>query len=168
MPDAMNDDQRREKVRQMVKDISVCMFTTQDAAGIMHARPMAPMADPTPDDDTIWFFTHASTPKTDEMSADGNVLLSFSSPATQDFLSLTGKALVMRDVEKQKALWSEGARVWFPKGPESEDLALIAFHPEQAQYWDSPSTAMLYAYGYVKAVLTGEPPKGGENAKVSF
>lgn len=168
MPDAMNDDQRREKVREMVKDIAICMFTTTDAAGTMHARPMAPMADPTPDDDTIWFFTKANTPKTEEVGADGNVLLSFSSPATQDYLSLSGKALVMRDVAKQKALWSEGARVWFPKGPESEDLALIAFQPEEAQYWDSPSSTMLYAYGYVKAVLTGEMPKGGDTAKVSF
>jgi len=96
------------------------------------------------------------------------VLLSFSSPSSQDYLSLTGRAMVMRDVEKQKALWSEGARVWFPKGAESEDLALIAFQPDEAQYWDSPSSTALYAYGYVKAVLTGEPPRGGENAKVSF
>ena len=168
MPDAMNDDQRREKVREMVKDIGICMFTTTDAAGTMHARPMAPMTDPTPDDDTIWFFTKAATPKTDEVGHDGQVLLSFASPGTQDYLSLTGHAMVMRDVAKQKALWSEGARVWFPKGAESEDLALIAFHPAQAQYWDSPSSTVLYAYGYVKAVLTGTAPKGGETAKVSF
>ena len=57
---------------------------------------------------------------------------------------------------------------WFPKGPDTEDLALIAFHPKEAQYWDSPSSTMLYAYGYVKAVLTGASPKGGETAKVSF
>lgn len=168
MPDATNDDQRREKVREMVKDISICMFTTTDSSGSMHARPMAAMTDPEPDDDTIWFFTRAATPKTEEIGADGDVLLSFSSPSTQDYLSLTGKALVMRDVEKQKALWSEGARVWFPKGAESDDLALIAFQPTEAQYWDSPSSTVLYAYGYVKAVLTGAPPKGGETAKVSF
>ena len=168
MPDAMNDDQRREKVREMVRDIGICMFTTTDAAGAMHARPMAPMTDPTPDDDTIWFFTRAATPKTGEVGADGNVLLSFAATSSQDYLSLTGKATVMRDVAKQKALWSEGARVWFPKGPESEELTLIAFHPEQAQYWDSPSSTVLYAYGYVKAVLTGTAPKGGDSAKVSF
>lgn len=168
MPDAMNDDQRREKVREMVKTIGICMFTTHDAAGAMHARPMAPMADPTPDDDTIWFFTRSGTPKVEEVGHDGQVLLSFAATSTQDYLSLTGKALVMRDVSKQKSLWSEGARVWFPKGPESDDLALIAFHPEQAQYWDSPSSTMLYAYGYVKAVLSGQAPKGGETAKVSF
>lgn len=168
MPDAMNDDQRREKVREMVRDITICMFTTTDDSGTMHARPMAAMTDPVPDDDTIWFFTKAATPKTEEIGADGDVLLSFSSPGTQDYLSLAGKALVMRDVDKAKALWTEGARVWFPKGAESDDLALIAFQPREAQYWDSPSSTALYAYGYVKAVLTGTPPKGGETAKVSF
>ena len=168
MPDAMNDDQRREKVREMVKSIATCMFTTLDAAGTMNSRPMAAMTDPAPNDDTIWFFTKADTPKTDEIGADGDVLLSFASPSSQDYLSLSGRAVVMRDVEKAKALWSEGARLWFPKGAESEDLALIAFEPEQAQYWDSPSRTALYTYGYVKAVLTGKSPKGGDTAKVSF
>lgn len=168
MPDASNDDQRREKVRQMVKDIAICMFTTTDASGVMHARPMAAMVDPAPDDDTIWFFTKAATPKTNEVGADGAVLLSFASPSTQDYLSVSGQAVVLRDVEKQKALWTEGSRVWFPNGAESEDLALIAFQPDQAQYWDSPSSTALYAYGYVKSLLTGAPPKGGESAKVSF
>ena len=48
------------------------------------------------------------------------------------------------------------------------EIALIAVDVEGAEYWDSPSSTVLHAYGYVKAIATGTPPSGGENAKVSF
>lgn len=165
MAQAMNDDQRREKVRAMVSGIRTCMFTTLDGQGRMHARPMAAMTGPDAED-TIWFFTRADSPKATEIGAEGQVLLTFAQG--NDYLSLTGEAVVMRDVEQQKALWSEAARVWFPGGAESEELALIAFQPGEAQYWDSPSGLVLFAYGYARAVLTGKPPQAGENEKVAF
>ncbi len=165
MAQAMNDDQRREKVRGMVSAIRACMFTTLDGEGRMHARPMAAMCGPD-EADTIWFFTRADSPKAAEIGAQGQVLLTFQHG--HEHLSLTGDAVVMRDMEKQKALWSEAARVWFPKGAESEELTLIAFHPAEAQYWDSPWGAMLFAYGYARAVLTGRPPMVGGNEKVAF
>jgi general stress protein 26 len=71
-------------------------------------------------------------------------------------------------VEKQKALWTEGARVWFPKGAEDPDMGLIAVTMTGAEYWDAPNSTMLHAYGYLKAVTTGQQPEGGENAKVNF
>ena len=59
-------------------------------------------------------------------------------------------------------------RAWFPEGPEDPSLTLIAVEVAGAEYWDAPSSKMLHAYGYVKAMATGKPPQGGENAKVSF
>src|SRR3546814_4736602 len=53
--------------------------------------------------------------------------------------------------------------LWFPKGLDDPDLALLRVAVEKAEYWDSPSAAMTYLYGYAKSRLTGRPPKGGEN-----
>jgi len=33
---------------------------------------------------------------------------------------------------------------------------------DSAEYWDTASSALVHAYGYVKARLTGEPPKTGD------
>jgi general stress protein 26 len=88
--------------------------------------------------------------------------------AKQDYVSLSGKARVVRHQAKVKQHWSEHARVWFPKGPEEGDIALIAVDVETAEYWDSPSATVVYACGYAKAALTSEPPKMGENKKVVF
>jgi hypothetical protein len=34
-----------------------------------------------------------------------------------------------------------------------------------AEYWDSPGSKVLFAYGYVKALVAGKTPDTGENAK---
>jgi len=39
---------------------------------------------------------------------------------------------------------------------------------KSAEYWDAPSSAVVYAYGYLKARLTGERPDPGENKLVKF
>ena len=56
----------------------------------------------------------------------------------------------------------------FPGGPEDPKIALIRVECEGAEYWDSPSSTLVHAYGYLKAVTTGEPPHPGANDKVDF
>ncbi|MFO1242944.1 MAG: pyridoxamine 5'-phosphate oxidase family protein [Rickettsiales bacterium] len=114
--------------------------------------------------------TRIDSPKISEIARDPNVLLSYSEPKDQNYVSLSGKAEVVRDTAKVKELWSEFMRTWFPHGPEESDVALIKVTTESAEYWDSPSSALVYAYGYAKARLTGESPKMSEkeNAVVCF
>lgn len=168
MTEQKNPDEMRQKVREMIKDVAVCMFVTVDEDGRLRSRPMRAQVQPDSDGKTFWFFTQADTPKTDEIGHDGRVLLGYSNPSSQDYVSVYGKARVVQDKEQQKKLWSEPLRVWFPGGPESPEVALIAVTAEGAEYWDSPSSAVVHAYGYVKALATGTPPKAGENEKVTF
>ena len=59
--------------------------------------------------------------------------------------------------------------MWFPKGPDDPAICLIRVGVESAEYWDAPAASWVYAYGYVKARLTGEPPHNvGENKVVNF
>lgn len=160
-----NDDEARIKVREMLDSIRTCMLVTQTTDGAMQARPMAHQAI---EGDTVWFFHVAGTPKSLQIAQDSDVLLAASNPSSQDYVSVKGKARTLKDPAKAKALWSESARVWFPKGAEDPELELIAVTIHGAEYWDSPSSAALHAYGYVKALATGERPTGGENQKVSF
>ena len=39
---------------------------------------------------------------------------------------------------------------------------------EQAEYWDSSSSMLVHLVGFVKALATGTPAKGGENEKVNL
>lgn len=155
----------REKVWELIKDIKVAMMVTQDTAHVMSARPM--VAAQTDFDGKLWFFSRDDTPKLDEIATGGPVLLAYSHPAKQDYVSVAGKARIVRDRERIKALWSEPMRTWFPKGPD-DAIAIIEIDVDTAEYWDAPSSAFVYAYGYAKARLTGEAPHPGENKRVSF
>ena len=108
---AANDDEARIKVREMLYSIGTVMLVTQAPDGTMQARPMAHQAI---EGDTVWFFHVAGTPKAMQIAQDSDVLLVASSPSSQDYVSAKGKARTLKDPAKAKALWNEGARVWFP------------------------------------------------------
>ncbi len=160
------EQEQREKVREMVKDIAVAMLVTHDGAE-MRGRPMA-SAGMDSDGKTIWFFSKAGTEKNQEIGMDSHVLLAYSDPSNQNYVSVAGKARVVKDVVKQKELWTTTMKTWFPGGPEDPSIALIAVTAESAEYWDAPSSTLLHAYGTVKAAITGESPKGGENKRVTL
>ena len=167
MAEAQTKHEQREKVREMIKDVQTAVLVTHGDGEQLRGRPMVAAA-LDPDGKTLWFFSGNSTEKTEEISRNDRVLLSYSDPSKQNYVSVSGKARVMRDVAKQKELWQETMKTWFPGGPEDPKIALIAVEMTGAEYWDSPSSTLLHAYGYVKATLTGQPPSGGENERVSF
>lgn len=159
----------REKVWELIKDIKFAMMVTQDADGSMHGRPMSAMQ--TDFGGTLWFMTRDHTLKVEALETNPKVMLSYADVDAHHYVSVSGTARIVHDRAKVKELWSEAARVWFPDGPEDPRIALIAVEVTDAEYWDSASSTMVYAYGYVKARLTGEPPSQGalgENRKVGF
>lgn len=167
MPETSDSYGDRQKVWDLIKDIRVALLVTTGSGGRLHGRPMAAMNKDF--DGALWFASRESTPKLDEIAANGHVLLAYSEPKSQDYVSVSGNATVVRDPGKVKELWSEPARVWFPKGPEDPDIALIRVEVESAEYWDAPSSAWVFAMGYAKARLTGEAPRDvGENKIVNF
>lgn len=167
MTKTSSNDGDREKVWELVKDIRVALLVTSGEGGALRGRPMAAMNKDF--DGTLWFASRAQTPKLGEIADDHHVLLAYSEPKSQNYVSLSGIARLVQDRAKIEELWSESARAWFPKGPDDPDIVLIAVEVESAEFWDAPSSAWVYAMGYAKARLTGEPPKDvGENKVVDF
>ena len=157
------DQDKTAKLWAMMKGAKFAMLTTDDGEH-MRARPMAASQDGF--DGTLWFFTRASAPKVDEVEAEHRVGVTYADPGSQNYVSLSGRAALVRDQATIDAHWSDILTTWFPKGKDDPDVALLRIEVSEAEYWDAPSSAMVHAYGYVKAKLTGVPPKGGENEKV--
>jgi general stress protein 26 len=162
-----NEDEMRVKVREMIKDIQVAIMVTTTPEGRMHGRPMRAQK-PDADGKTLWFFTKDDSPKVDEIEGDPRVLLGYSDTKSQDFVSISGRARIVRDKEMNKTLWTEDLRTWLPEGPEGDGVALIAVEIEGAEYWDAVASTVAFAFGYAKAAVTGKPADTSENAKVSF
>ncbi len=160
------DHQSRQKVLDMIKDIQISLMITTDDDGTLRSRPMA--AHRTSDDGHLWFFTNVTSPKVEQIEGNPAILLAYSDPDSQNYVSVTGKAEIVRDRAKIKELWSDTLKAWFPKGQDDPEIALIKVEIKAAEYWDGPSSTMVLAYGYLKARLTGEPAHPGENERVRF
>lgn len=161
-----SEDEGRQKVFSLIRDIRVAMMATYSPEGFMHARPM--VAKLLEDSGELWFFTSRQSATVEELRADPRVLLTYAEPDDQNYVSISGRGTVVEDRAKARELWAEPMRTWFPKGPDDPDLILMRVDPERAQYWDSPSSTVVYAYGYIKARMTGERPHPGEVGKVTL
>ena len=156
----------QNKVWELIKDVGTALMVTSTDQG-MRGRPMVAVNKEFSGE--LWFASRKDTPKLGEIAGESHVLLAYSEPKSQNYVSVAGTAQVVHDSAKVQELWSEGLRVWFPKGPDDPNIALIRVKVDSAEYWDSPSSKWLYAYGYAKARLTGEAPRDvGENKVVTF
>src|SRR4030095_15786957 len=154
------------KLHELIKDIQFAMFTTAMKNGTLRSRPMATQR--TPFDGTLWFFTDEDSAKVHEIGRDRHVNVSYADPGSNTYVSVSGTARLVKDREKARELWSPFVKAWFPEGLDDPRLALIKVDVTQAEHWDSPNSKMIQLFGYVKAMVTGKPPKGGENKKITL
>jgi general stress protein 26 len=163
--------QRREddlqKLRELVKDVDFCMLTTVDEGGDLHSRPMSSNGDIDQNGD-IWFFTNSSSHKVSEITRLPKVNVSFADPENQRYVSVSGSGELVRDQKKIEELWKPEFKIWFPKGKDDPEIALLRVSLEKAEYWDSPSSTIGYALSFVSSIVTGKQPDMGENKKLEL
>lgn len=154
-----------EKVKGLVESIRIAMMTTLDEAGNLVSRPMA--VQQMDEDGTLWFFTKKSSPKIDQIEQHGQrICLSFANVSDSSYVSITGHAEELNDRAKVEELWSPMAKPWFPDGKDDPELTILKVATEMAEYWDSTSSRMVRYFEMVRAIVTGDTYKEGENEKI--
>jgi general stress protein 26 len=153
-PQNLTREQMIAKVAELIKDIKVAMMTTEAEDGLLHSRPMATQK--TEFDGTLWFFTGLSTGKVSEIDWNPEVNLSYAEPSDTRYVSVSGTAELVDDRAKITELWSDIYKAWFPQGIDDPDLCLMKVDVTFAEYWDVPSGKMVQAFGFLKALATGE------------
>jgi len=141
------------------------MLTTMDS-GVLRSRPMSTQVFEF--DGDLWFFTSDNTHKIEEIEKDGRVNAAYSDPGDNVYLSLSGRAEVVKDKAKIEELWSPVLKAWFPEGLDDPHLCLLRIPVEQAEYWDAPSSKIVQLFGMVKAMATGQEADYGENKKITL
>jgi general stress protein 26 len=155
-----------EKLIKLIKGIRVAMLTTQDEDGSLRSRPMETQPEKE-FDGTLWFFTHASTHKTQEIERDQHVNLSYAEPSDNRYVSVSGRARLVREKEKISELWSPILKAWFPRGKDDPETALLKVDVDKAEYWDAPSSTIVKLAGFAKALVTGKEYNPGQNRKLN-
>ena len=153
-----------DRVWEIMEDVAICMVTTH-AGGKMRSRPMH--AFPERDEGAIYFITDTRGAKDEEIAAAPDVCLAFADIGDNTYLSITGRAEMIRDRNKAEELWSSEAQAWWPRGPQDPSVRVLRVVPEQAEYWDTRGNAITVALKLMAARMTGKPPELGTNRKVN-
>jgi general stress protein 26 len=149
----------REKLMGLLKSFRNAMLVTQAKDTALRARPMALLK--VEDNGDCWFMTGFDSGKVEEI--EQNPMVNVSLQDERKFLSLSGRAAISRDPQKLDELWSEHLKVFFPKGKEDPNIALICVTPAEGEYWDNDGAQGLkFLLESVKAYVTGTTPNVDE------
>jgi general stress protein 26 len=129
-----------QQFRDLVKDIPFAMFTTVTADGGLRSRPM--VASENAFDGTLWFFTRTSSAVAQEIAGNGMVNVTYVSAPEDRFVSVSGAASVVRDVERAGGMWSPAYNQWFAGGASDPELSLIKIDVARVEFWDRKAGRM--------------------------
>jgi general stress protein 26 len=149
-------------VAKLIEGIPIAMLTTLDADGALASRPMTALE--MDDQGALWFFIDVLSSKVDHLRV---VNLSFTDRDKGAYVSLSGHGEIDSDRARIKSLWTVFAKPWFPSGPDSDNLALLKFVPDSADFWDGPSSTMVRAFGMIASVIAGKPVAMGKHGSHS-
>ncbi len=159
-------DEGMEKIAKLIKKAQIAMLITTTPEGWMRSRSMGTQRESF--DGDLWFFTHASEPKAQEIRQNPQVNVSSANPGSNEYVSMSGPASLVNDRAKMEQLWQKPLETWFPEGLDDPDLALLKVEVEHAEYWDQNAGLIEIAAGFVKSKVTGEASRAGYGTKVEL
>lgn len=149
----LTSEEAQKKFKDLVEEVGICMFITSTDQN-ESARPMATIH--TDEDGTLWFYTHRSSGKIQELNADHVVHLLYAHPGKDTYLDVWGTANMVTDREKVKELWKPMVKAWFPGGQDDPDLCLLKVKPNDVYYWDTESGRMVEFIKILTSAATGK------------
>lgn len=158
----MASNSKRDLIRRLIKDIDIAMFTTLGEDGFPVSRPLSTQ-EAEFDGKLLWFFVRRDTPKVREIARYPRVNVAYASKDTNAYLSVAGTAELVDDPAKIDEFWNDALKVWFKKGRDDPNLALIRVTVHTVQYWDGPSTGLGKVIAFVIAAVTSDDAPLGEN-----
>jgi len=163
-----------DKFNLMIKGIPVCMLTSKSLHdNHLHSRPMATQ-DEVFDGKSLHFFTNKSSLKVSEIQNDHRVNLAFIDNNKHVYVSVCGIAdLMERNTESlalMKSLITPNVKVWFPKGVDDPEIALIKVVVYGIEFWSETEGKMVKLFHQIQSTLKGETyqPPLAENVKIDL
>jgi general stress protein 26 len=158
-----------EHFHKLLSQFHTAMLVTHVENGQLRARPMAIAR--VDDDCRIWFITTAESAKSHEIEADTHVHIVCQKDRSA-YLSLSGRAALVRDRSMIRDLWKEPFRVWFPEGKDDPSIELIVVNPQEGEFWDNEGLNKIkYLFSAAKAYVTGTTPaveEGEQHGRVKL
>ena len=162
----LQDQEAIQKFKELVDEVSICMFTTLDDESSLTSRPM--ITSSVDEDGNVWFFTNEFSEKISEISKDNLVHLIYSHPVKNIYVDVKGSCSVLIDKTKMKELWSSKLETWFPEGLNDPRLCLVKVSTETAHFWNHSSSKMGLLFHMIRSITKGDKYKENERGKLDL
>src|SRR5215203_3624738 len=116
-----------------MRKLDICMMTTQSSRGILNSRPMSNNGDVSYKGDS-YFFTFEGSQKIKDMEANSQVSLNFEGEK-QLYISITGKAKIIRAKAAMEQHWMDSLSQWFSKGLDTPGIVMLHIKGTKLKYW---------------------------------
>ena len=154
------------KFRELVDDVTICMFTTMDEAHQLSSRPM--YTSQVDEEGNVWFFTNEFSEKINEVSKDNLVYLIYAHPVKNIYLHVKGSCSLIIDRKKMEELWSSKLSNWFPQGLEDPKICLVKVVTEDAHFWNHTSSKMGLLFQMIRSITKGDQYKENEKGQLNL
>jgi general stress protein 26 len=142
---------------ELIKDIRFGMLTAPHPDGGLRSRPMTTQNGKDDRAGTLWFF--AARHGEAALAVDGvQVHVGYADTGKDAYVSVAGRARIVEDAAKRRALWGTMTQAWFPGGPDDPEVALVAVDIEHAEYWDVKNSHLVQLIKMATAAATGRKP----------
>ncbi|MES2637906.1 MAG: pyridoxamine 5'-phosphate oxidase family protein [Myxococcota bacterium] len=144
-----------ERLRALLGSRPVVMLTTMEPGGSLRSRPMA--IQEINDQGEAFLITQRSSPKVEEVAREHHVNLAFFRTVRGRYVSVSGRATVMRDDTKLRQLWHPTLQAWFPDGLDDPDLCLLRVRIDKAETWNAPVGNLIQVARLAGSILGRSP-----------
>ena len=127
-------------IAEKMRDIDFTIFSTRTNGGAVAGRPMSNNREVDFDGDS-YFFTCDDKRTIADIERDPNVGLSYQAKSgvlgmKPFFITVEGRAELIRDKARFAQRWSKDLDAWFEKGVDTPGLVMIKVAAERLHYWD--------------------------------
>lgn len=162
----LQDREAIKKFRDLVNDVTICMFTTLDENHELTSRPM--FTSSVDDEGNVWFFTNEFSEKITEVSKDNLVHLIYSHPVKNIYVDVRGTCSLIIDKKKMEELWDPTLKNWFHEGLEDSKICLVKVATETAHFWNHSASKMGLLFQMIRSITKGDQYKETEKGKLDL
>lgn len=165
-------EKKLDDLYSLIDGIEMAMFTTRRPDGSLVSRAMATQRRTAGSD--LWFMSNWFSEKLDEIALDPHVNVSYYRDRTKEWVSVSGHAIISRDRNLIRDLYSPEWKAWLGDEGGHNDgsatdprIALILVTADSVTYSKQDRPTPMVLFSMAKAMLTGAPPKLADVREVS-
>jgi general stress protein 26 len=133
-------DLKLADIAEKMRDIDFAVLSTRTEGGAIAGRPMSNNREVEFDGDS-YFFTCDDTRTVSDIRRDSSVGLTYQSKSGMlgmkpFFITVEGRAELIKDKAGFAEHWSKDLDVWFKEGIDTPGLTLIKVVAQRLHYWD--------------------------------